>query len=164
MIYGAWYMSDLYGMVSDILCIYVWTMIYVIFLYGSILLILSICKKLYIYISYTIDHFGSCNHSLILHSRNWTPWTKFISWGFWAYWKGWGWTMKWIVFFIGTTSCTTPPAGWVWARVLSLCSIWKSAPCQRWALVQMRTSWRCRGCPDCICLHWECHSWDFQAL
>ena len=44
--------------------------IYIIFLYGSILLILSIYNKLYIYISYTIDHFGSCNHSLILHSRN----------------------------------------------------------------------------------------------
>ena len=52
MIYGTWYMSDIYGMVSDILCIYVWTMIYVIFLYGSILLISSICKKLYTYIIY----------------------------------------------------------------------------------------------------------------
>ena len=58
-------MSDIYGMVSDILCIYVWTMIYVIFLYGSILLILSICKKLYI--SYTIDHLGS-SILLILNS------------------------------------------------------------------------------------------------
>ena len=45
-------MSDIYGMVSDILCIYVWTMTYVMFIYGSILLILSICKKLYIYIIY----------------------------------------------------------------------------------------------------------------
>ena len=42
----------IYGMVSDILCLYVWAMIYVIFLYGSILLILSICKKLFIYIIY----------------------------------------------------------------------------------------------------------------
>ena len=42
----------IYGMVSDILWIYVWTLIYVIFLYGSILLILSMCKKLYIYIIY----------------------------------------------------------------------------------------------------------------
>ena len=46
--YDTWnmiYVIYIYGMVSDILCIYVWTMIYVIFLYGSILLILSICKK-----------------------------------------------------------------------------------------------------------------------
>ena len=62
--YDIWnmiYVIYIYGMVSDILCIYVWIMIYVIFLYGSILLILSICKKLYI--SYTIDHFGSCKSS-----------------------------------------------------------------------------------------------------
>ena len=45
-------MPDKYGMVSDILCIYVWTMIYVVFIYGNILLILSICKNLYIYIIY----------------------------------------------------------------------------------------------------------------